>query len=137
VTSRASRTATTQVVLEGVGLPASKRELLSHAARNGGEDAGVMELLRGLPSQEYATLDQVGEALAPVQPAFRSGAPRVPPSPSGAPPGGDAYTQPHPDPGWIREEPQVLEYEAELVRGPGGRRVSKGAPASRPAPAEG
>jgi hypothetical protein len=124
-------------VLEGVPLPASKRDLLSHAARNGGGDAGVMELLRELPSRQYTTLDEVGEALAPVQPAFGSPPPRVPPSESGAPPGGDAYVRPHPDPGWIREEPEILEYEVELVRGPGGERVEKGTPASRPKPAEG
>jgi Protein of unknown function (DUF2795) len=134
VTSRASRSATAQVVLEGVTLPASKRELLSHAARNGGEDAGVMQLLRELPGRQYTTLDEVGEVLAPVQPAFSRPPVRVPPSHSGAPPGGDAYVQAHAEPGWIRGEPEVLEYEQELVRGPGGARVTKGAQASRPDP---
>jgi hypothetical protein len=93
-----------------------------------------MELPRELPNREYATLDEVGETLAPVQPAFASPPPRVPPSESGAPPGGDAYVQPHPEPGSIREDPEVLEYEVELIRGPGGARVSKGAREARPAP---
>jgi Protein of unknown function (DUF2795) len=119
-------------VLEGVALPASKRQLLSHAARNGGEGAGVMELLRDLPSREYATLDEVGEALAPVQPAFASPRSRLPPRERGAQPGGDAYMQPHPEPGSIREDPEVLDYEVELIRGPGGARVSKGAREPRP-----
>jgi hypothetical protein len=136
MTSRASRSATAQVVLEGVALPASRRQLLSHAARNGGGDAGVMALLKDLPGREYATLDEVGEALAPVQPAFRSPSSRMPASESDAPPGGDAYVQPHPEPGSIREDPEVLEYEVELIRGPGGTRVSKGAREPRPTPAE-
>jgi Protein of unknown function (DUF2795) len=75
-------------LLEGVPLPATKQDLVKYAKREGGRSAG--KLLKGLPSQRYSMLDEVGEALAPVQPRWPR-ARRVPKPESGLPPGGPAY----------------------------------------------
>ena len=79
-----------QALLEGVDLPAGKRELVDYARGHGADDSQLAALDR-LHDDEYASLDDVAEALRPVQPT----APAVPPSPpepeSGAPPGGDEY----------------------------------------------
>ena len=93
------RAAELQVVLEGVSLPARKRELIDYA-RSQDKSAGA-ELQR-LPDREYTSLDEVGEALAPVQPASTDRGPRQPREESGEPPGGDAYLDPHPEPGAVR-----------------------------------
>ena len=91
-----------QVLLEGVPLPASKQELLQHAR---GERAGAAELalLEALPDKEYGSLDEVGESLYPVQPATPSQQPERPKPESGRPPGGEAYTDPAPVPGAVRD----------------------------------
>jgi Protein of unknown function (DUF2795) len=75
-------------LLEGVPLPATKKDLVKHAKREGGRGAG--KLLKGLPSQRYSMLDEVGEALAPVQPLWPRER-RVPKPESDLPPGGPAY----------------------------------------------
>jgi hypothetical protein len=97
------RVAELQVLLEGVPLPATRRELVDYAL---GQDRG--QRFRGdldaLPDREYRTLDEVGEELVPVQPA-PGGAPMpLPRDESGQPPGGDAYTDPAPEPGGIRPD---------------------------------
>jgi hypothetical protein len=93
-----ARVAELQVMLEGVALPASRRELIDYAQRQGAE---VIGLLSRLPDREYRTLDEVGEELAPVQPRFEREQP-LPHEESDKPPGGDAYLDPSPEPGSIR-----------------------------------
>ena len=91
-----------QVLLEGVSLPASKRELLDHARReNGGR---LMPLLEQLPDREYGSLDEVGEELHPVQPKWPQPDAHKPREESGRPPGGDAYLDPAAEPGGVREK---------------------------------
>jgi hypothetical protein len=89
-----------QVLLEGVPLPATKRELVEYARSQDGEAARHLE---SLPDREYRSLDEVGEALAPVQPS-RSHPAALPHEESGEPPGGDAYVEPHPEPGAVRHD---------------------------------
>jgi hypothetical protein len=79
-----------QTVLEGVPLPAQKPDLVAYA-RNQGAEEHVLEALRLLPDREYESLDEVGEAIAPVQP-LRAGGARPPRPESGDLPGGQAYT---------------------------------------------
>jgi hypothetical protein len=75
-------------LLEGVPLPATKSDLVTYARREGGRSAA--KILRRLPSQRYGTLDEVGEALEPVQPQWPR-VRRVPKAESDLPPGGSAY----------------------------------------------
>lgn len=77
-----------EALLEGVPLPATKGDLVTYAKRNGDRRAG--QLLKSLPDGRYDWLDQVGEALAPVQPKWARER-RVPKAESGLPPGGPAY----------------------------------------------
>jgi hypothetical protein len=91
-----------QVLLEGVSLPASKRELLDHARR---EDGGrLTALLQRLPDREYGSLDDVGEELLRLQPDWAQPDPHRPREESGPPPGGDAYLDPAAEPGGVREK---------------------------------
>jgi hypothetical protein len=62
-----AKSAEIQVVLEGVDLPASKGALIRYAAGQDDADA-ALTLLERLPEREFRTLDEVSEALAPVQP---------------------------------------------------------------------
>jgi Protein of unknown function (DUF2795) len=94
------RSAELQVLLEGVPLPASKQELVAHARRH---DAEAARFLEPLPDREYRSLDEVGEALAPVQPPRRKANTELPREESGEPPGGAAYVDPAPGPGAIRD----------------------------------
>jgi hypothetical protein len=96
-----SRAAEIQVLLEGVALPATKQELLDYALRQSC-DGWELALIEELPEQAYASLDEVGEALSPVQPARRMEQPEPKPE-SGLPPGGEAYTDPSAEPGAVRE----------------------------------
>ena len=91
-----------QVALEGTPLPASKQALLerARAERLNGE---LTVLLERLPSREYRSLDEVAETLEPVQPPRSSGDTKVPRPESGAPPGSDAYLDPSPESGRVRE----------------------------------
>jgi hypothetical protein len=88
-----------QVVLEGVPLPAKKRDLLDYART---QDESAAADLQQLPDREYASLDEVGEALAPVQPEWPQPDVLEPREESGQPPGGDSYLDPHPEPGSVR-----------------------------------
>ena len=94
------RAAQVQVVLEGVPLPATKRELVAYARR---EDAEAARELESLPDREYRSLDEVGEELAPVQPSWPRPDATLPREESDLPPGGEAYTDPSAEPGWVRE----------------------------------
>jgi hypothetical protein len=89
-------------MLEGVPLPAGKQELVEHAR---GEDAdpGLVALLEALPERGYGSIDEVAEALHPVQPARTRRVPDEPKPESGLPPGGKAYTDPAAEPGAVRE----------------------------------
>jgi Protein of unknown function (DUF2795) len=91
-----------QVLLEGVPLPAGKRELLDYARA---QDAGgrLIGLLDRLPDRRYGSLDEVGEALEPVQPPRDARRMDEPRAESGIPPGGEAYTDARAEPGWVRE----------------------------------
>lgn len=88
-----------QVVLEGVPLPAKKQELLAYARS---QDRAAAQRLAELPDREYRSLDEVGEALAPVQPSAPAPDPARPRAESGEPPGGDAYVDPKAEPGAVR-----------------------------------
>lgn len=88
-----------QVVLEGVPLPAEKQELLAYARA---QDQAAAQRLASIPDREYSSLDEVGEALAPVQPTRPRPDPPRPRDESGQPPGGDAYLDPHAEPGAVR-----------------------------------
>lgn len=92
-----------QALLEGVALPASREELIEYLARQGGGYSFRPELER-LPDREYGSLDEVGEALAPVQPSRDGAQPHQPKPESGLPPGGDAYTDATAEPGAVREQ---------------------------------
>ena len=96
------RVAQLQVLLEGVPLPAAKQDLIQHARR---ERAGPAELalLEALPDRAYESIDEVGETLQPVQPITPVPQPKPPRPESGLPPSGDAYTDPSPEPGRVRE----------------------------------
>jgi Protein of unknown function (DUF2795) len=88
-----------QVVLEGVDLPAGKKELLAYARS---QDERAAAVLQSLPDREYSSLDEVGEALSPVQPASGKADAHLPRDESGKPPGGDAYLDPNAEPGAVR-----------------------------------
>src|SRR5919204_1120390 len=90
-----------QVLLEGVPLPAQKRELVEYAR---GQDGDAARHLESLPDREYRSLDEVGEALAPVQPSRSQPDATVPHEESGEPPGGVAYVEPHTEPGAVRHD---------------------------------
>lgn len=89
-----------QAVLEGVSLPATTRELIAYAAGQPG-GAEALPFLSRLGKREFRSLDEVGEALAPVQPHPPAPKP-VPRAESGEPPGGGDYTNPSPEPGAVR-----------------------------------
>lgn len=80
-----------QALLEGVPLPATRDELIAYAEEQDG--AAVSELWR-LPDREFRSLDEVGEALEPVQARHEEAVPEQPPPWSGEPPGREAYTAP-------------------------------------------
>ncbi len=108
-----------QVVLEGVPLPAEKAQLLEYARRQHASTE-VAEALTRIEPASYRSLDEVGEAIlahrAPEQPE-RIVAPRPE---SGAVPGGEAYLDASAEPGAVRDEPETLPYEEQLVRTPAG-----------------
>ncbi len=90
-----------QVLLEGVPLPNERSSLLKYALHEGASGEQVA-LLRRLPDRRYDTIDEVAEELASVQPSFERKA-HSPREESGAPPGGDAYTQARPESGQVRD----------------------------------
>jgi Protein of unknown function (DUF2795) len=91
-----------QVALEGIPLPASRDALLERA-REEHLHGELTVLLERLPEGEYRSLDEVAETLAPVQPPRPPGDAQVPRPESGAPAGSDAYLDPSPEPGRVRE----------------------------------
>ena len=97
-------TAELQVLLEGVPLPADKQTLIRYARE---QQASPDELaaLEKLPEREYDSLDDVGEALQPVQPVVVPQDAEQPRAESDLPPGGDAYTDASEEPGWVRDRP--------------------------------
>jgi len=97
-----SHAAELQVLLEGVPLPAKKQELLEYAAHEHARPA-LLDALRTLRPRLYDTLDEVGEALAPVQPDRAHRDAEAPRPSSGAAPGGDDYTTPYPESGAVRD----------------------------------
>jgi Protein of unknown function (DUF2795) len=90
-----------QVLLQGVPLPAEKRELIEYA--RGQDHEGLAGLLERLPDREYKSIDEVGEELAPVQPERPNPYEEHPRAESDLPPGGDAYTKASAEPGQVRE----------------------------------
>jgi hypothetical protein len=91
-----------QVVVEGVPLPSERAELVGYAATQGATPT-QLGLLAGLPDREFATIDEVAESLVRVQPQYEDGVPHTPREASGAPPGGDDYTNPSPVSGFVRD----------------------------------
>lgn len=82
------RRARTEALLEGIPLPATKSDLGHHLHSAGGREAA--RAVKALPSRRYSTIDEVGEALVPVQPAWPRPR-RVPRAESDLPPGGEHY----------------------------------------------
>ena len=97
----ARRAAELQVVLEGVALPASKRQLVEYGRH---EDEHAARDLAALPDREYGSLDDVGEALVAVQPRPARRDVELAREESGSTPGGDDYTRPFPRPGAVRDD---------------------------------
>lgn len=97
-----SEVAALQTLLVGVDLPAEKRDLIEYARGQGGSD-GVTRLLERLPDREYRSIDDVGEALAPVQPSSNH-EDELPRPESGLPPGGDSYVSADVEPGGVRND---------------------------------
>jgi hypothetical protein len=93
------RTAELQTVLEGVELPAGKKQLVAYARSQDDWAAGV---LLSLPDREYRSIDEVAETLSPVQPASPQADAHRPREESSNPPGGDAYLDAYAEPGAVR-----------------------------------
>jgi hypothetical protein len=92
-----------KAALEGAPLPARVRDLADYAERAGAEPE-VVEAVRALPERRVRSLDEVREALAPVQPpppAPRGARPRPE---SGSPPGRGGYVDPAPEPGRVSDD---------------------------------
>lgn len=102
-----------QVLLEGVPLPAKKRELLAYA-RHQDADERLLDVLRRVPDEEYAYLDAVGEAVARVQPERKREQPHEPREESDAVPGGGDYTRVPTDTGRVRDRTQAVEQQQQL-----------------------
>jgi hypothetical protein len=116
------RAAELQALLEGVALPASRSDLVAYAASQKDGD-GFRADLESLPDRSYSALDEVGEELVAVQPRPTSEQAALPRDESGKPPGGDAYTDPSPEPGAVREDwpedhppEKVLEQQSETQK---------------------
>jgi hypothetical protein len=92
-----------QVLLEGVPLPNERSTLIRYALRQGATGEQVA-MLQGLPERRYDNIDEVAEELVSVQPASEHEEPESPHEESGAPPGGEAYTELHPESGEVRDK---------------------------------
>jgi hypothetical protein len=92
-----------QALLEGAPLPAEKQELLAYAREQNPDPASVAALQR-IPDREYDRLDDVGEAIAKVQPQREDPEAEEPQEASDAVPGGIRdYVTPNPsDTGKVR-----------------------------------
>jgi hypothetical protein len=97
-----SSVAELQVLLEGVPLPNERSSVLRYALSEGASGE-QLALLQRLPERSYGTIDEIGEELAPVQPEPEREVPHTPREESGAPPGGDAYTERNPESGAVRD----------------------------------
>jgi hypothetical protein len=110
-----------QAVLEGVPLPASRRQLLDYARA---QDASIVRELERLPEETFDHLDAVGERLTVQPEAPAPPADTVPRPESGKPPGGDDYLTAFPaDTGRVRHSaprdnpPQkAIEQASELQK---------------------
>jgi hypothetical protein len=91
-----------KVLLSGIELPAEKPALLEYAVRQRAEPQ-LIDALRSLPEGEYDSLDEVAEKLVRAQPPRVPVTPPLPRAESGQPPGGEAYTDLHPDTGQVRD----------------------------------
>ena len=91
-----------QVLLEGVPLPNELSSLLRYALRQDATGEQIA-LLQRLPDRRYDNIDEIAEQLAQVQPAYEHEVPHSPREESGAPPGGDAYTELRPESGQVRD----------------------------------
>lgn len=91
-----------QVLLEGVPLPNERSSLVGYATHEGATWQ-QLALLRELPERKFDNLDEVAEELICVQPPRPDEVPHRPREESGAPPGGDSYTQAHPASGRVRD----------------------------------
>ena len=91
-----------QVLLEGVSLPSERSSLMKYALHEGAT-AQQIALLRQLPERRFDNIDEVAEELMHVQPPREDEVPHKPREESGNPPGGDAYTQPRPESGQVRD----------------------------------
>jgi len=89
-----------QVLLEGAPLPNERSSLLRYALAEGATGEQIA-LLRRLPERRYDNIDELAEELVSVQPRSEDEEPRSPHEESGLPPGGDAYTRPHPESGQV------------------------------------
>jgi hypothetical protein len=98
----AAGVAALQVLLEGVPLPNERASLLRYAVSEGASGE-QLAMLQRLPDRSYGTIDEVAEELVTVQPPGVHEEPHSPDEESGAPPGGDAYTQLRPESGAVRE----------------------------------
>ena len=96
-----STVAELQVLLEGVALPSEPSALMQYALREGASGE-QLALLRRLPERRYDNIDELAEQLVRVQPADEREEPHSPGEESGEPPGREAYTQPHPESGAVR-----------------------------------
>lgn len=97
-----ARAAELQVLLEGVPLPSERSTLLRYALGQGANGEQIA-MLRRLSDRRFDSIDEAAEELLGVQPSFERGEPRPPHEESGAPPGGEAYTQRHPATGQVRD----------------------------------
>src|SRR2546423_1118589 len=88
-----------QVLLEGVALPASKRELVAYARKQDETAAGSLD---SIPDRDYRSLDEVGEALTSAQRRWAEPDVRLPGGESGDPRGRGSYPAPSPERGGIR-----------------------------------
>jgi hypothetical protein len=94
------RAAEIQVVLEGVKLPATRKDLVSYAALH---DTDAATELAQLPDRGYESLDEVGQELAPTRPVAATKE-RLPKPESGKPPGGEDYLRPFPTSGEVERD---------------------------------
>jgi uncharacterized protein DUF2795 len=88
-------------LLVGVSLPAEKPELLAYAVQQRAEPSYLGALRSLSDEKKYESLDDVVEDLLQVQPSAVEPEPQEPHEESGAPPGGESYTDPHPESGEV------------------------------------
>ncbi len=91
-----------QVLLEGAPLPNERSTLVKYALSQGAR-AEQLSMLERLPERRFETIDEVAEELLRVQPQVEDEDAPQPREESGDPPGGEAYTRPHPESGQVRD----------------------------------